>query len=159
MAASPAQLVAVLDANVLYPQFLRDVLLRLAAAELCMPRWSDRIQGEWMRNLAEDRPDIPPARIARVRTLMEEASPEAGVKGYRAYEKLFAGVDPKGLTHEEGISREDLMRALREHGVEDPEVVRSAILEVDGAISVLREDEVPPVTKPHHRIRGLKRRG
>ena len=59
----------------------------------------------------------------------------------------------------EGISREDLMRALREHGVEDPELVRSAILEVDGAISVLREDEAPPVTKPHHRIRGLKRRG
>ena len=58
----------------------------------------------------------------------------------------------------EGISREDLMRALREHGVEDLELVRSAILEVDGAISVLREDEAPPVTKPHHRIRGLKRR-
>jgi hypothetical protein len=26
---------------------------------------------------------------------MEEAFPEAGVKGYRANEKLFAGVDPK----------------------------------------------------------------
>ena len=58
----------------------------------------------------------------------------------------------------EGISREDLLRALREHGVENPELVRSAILEVDGAISVLREDEVPPVTKPYHRIRGLKKR-
>ncbi|HZV91186.1 MAG TPA: YetF domain-containing protein [Candidatus Nitrosocosmicus sp.] len=58
----------------------------------------------------------------------------------------------------EGISREDLLRALREHGLEDPELVRSAILEVDGAISVLREDEVPPVTRSHHRIRGLKRR-
>jgi uncharacterized membrane protein YcaP (DUF421 family) len=58
----------------------------------------------------------------------------------------------------EGISREDLLRALREHGVENPEMVRSAILEVDGAISVLREDEVPPVTKPYHRIRGLKKR-
>ena len=95
MAASPAQLVAVLDANVLYPQFLRDVLLRLAAAELFTPRWSDRIQREWMRNLAENRPDLPPARIARVRTLMEEAFPEAEVKGYRAYQGLFAGVDPK----------------------------------------------------------------
>jgi hypothetical protein len=95
MAASPAQLVAVLDANVLYPQFLRDVLLRLAAAELFTPRWSDRIQREWMRNLAENRPDLPPARIARVRTLMEEAFPEAEVKGYRAYQRLFAGVDPK----------------------------------------------------------------
>ena len=59
----------------------------------------------------------------------------------------------------EGISRDDLFRALREHGVDDPELVRSAILEVDGAISVLREDEAPPVSKPHHRIRGVKRRG
>ena len=58
----------------------------------------------------------------------------------------------------EGISREDLLRALREHGLENPDLVRSAILEVDGTISVLREDEVPPVTKPYHRIRGLKKR-
>ncbi len=58
----------------------------------------------------------------------------------------------------EGISREDLLRALREHGIDDPELVRSAILEVDGSISVLREDEAPPVSKPYHRIRGVRRR-
>ena len=57
----------------------------------------------------------------------------------------------------EGITRADLLRALREHGVDDPALVRSAILEVDGSISVLRTDEVPPATKPHHRIRGIKR--
>jgi len=95
MAASPAPLVAVLDANVLYPQFLRDVLLRLAAAEIFIPRWTDRIHREWMRNLARDRPDIPLARIGRVRKLMEEAFPEASVKGYRVYEEFFTGVDRK----------------------------------------------------------------
>jgi len=95
MAASPAHPVAVLDANVLYPQFLRDVLLRLAAAELFAPRWSDRIQREWMRNLAANRPDIPAERLQRLRTLMEEAFPAARVKGYRASEKRFADVDPK----------------------------------------------------------------
>jgi uncharacterized membrane protein YcaP (DUF421 family) len=57
----------------------------------------------------------------------------------------------------EGITNADLLRALREHGVDDVTLVRSAILEVDGTISVLREDEVPPVSRPHHRIRGLKR--
>jgi uncharacterized membrane protein YcaP (DUF421 family) len=36
--------------------------------------------------------------------------------------------------------------------------VRLAILEVDGTISVLRADEVPPPTKPHHRFRGIPRR-
>ncbi|HEV7586973.1 MAG TPA: PIN domain-containing protein [Longimicrobium sp.] len=95
MAASPERPIAALDANVLYPQFLRDVLLRLAAAELFTPRWTDQVHREWIRNLAQDRPDIPPDRLARVRTLMEEAFPEARVQGYRAYERLFAGVDPK----------------------------------------------------------------
>ncbi|HET9951829.1 MAG TPA: YetF domain-containing protein [Candidatus Eisenbacteria bacterium] len=57
----------------------------------------------------------------------------------------------------EGITRADLLRALREHGVDDPALVRSAILEVDGSISVLRTDEMPAVPKPHHRIRGLSR--
>ena len=58
----------------------------------------------------------------------------------------------------EGISVDDLLRALREHGVDDPSAVRSAILEVDGTISVLRADELPIQTKPHHRIRGIRRR-
>jgi len=58
---------------------------------------------------------------------------------------------------EEGITRADLLRALREHGIDDPSLVRSAILEVDGSISVLRNDELPAVPKPHHRIRGLNR--
>lgn len=58
----------------------------------------------------------------------------------------------------EGITHEELLRALREHGVAGVEDVRSAILEVDGTVSVLREDEAPPSARPHHRIRGLRRR-
>jgi uncharacterized membrane protein YcaP (DUF421 family) len=60
------------------------------------------------------------------------------------------------LAHE-GISRSDILRALREHGVDDPSTVRSAILEVDGTISVLRSDDIAPVPKPYHRIRGIPR--
>jgi predicted nucleic acid-binding protein len=44
--------VAVLDANVLYPASLRDVLLRLAAEEFYDLRWSARILEETERNLA-----------------------------------------------------------------------------------------------------------
>jgi len=58
----------------------------------------------------------------------------------------------------EGITRDDLLRALREHGVETVEDVRSAILEVDGSVSVIKEDEVPTIDRPHHRIRGIPRR-
>jgi len=57
-----------------------------------------------------------------------------------------------------GITRDDLLRALREHGVETVEDVRSAILEVDGSVSVIKEDEVPTIDRPHHRIRGIPRR-
>jgi len=58
----------------------------------------------------------------------------------------------------EGITRDDLQRTLREHGVETVEEVRSAILEVDGTISVIKEDEMPQVHRPYHRIRGIPRR-
>lgn len=58
----------------------------------------------------------------------------------------------------EGISREDLLRSLREHGVETVEEVRSGILEVDGTVSVIKEDEVPTTPRPYHRIRGIPRR-
>ncbi len=58
----------------------------------------------------------------------------------------------------EGITRDDLLRSLREHGVETVEEVRSAVLEVDGSVSVIKEDETPSTPLPHHRIRGIPRR-
>jgi len=36
--------------------------------------------------------------------------------------------------------------------------VRAAILEVDGTVSVVKEDEVPTVPRPYHHIRGIPRR-
>ncbi|MGE5344858.1 MAG: DUF421 domain-containing protein [Acidithiobacillales bacterium] len=57
----------------------------------------------------------------------------------------------------EGISHEELMQALREHGIETPEDVRLAVLEVDGTISVIRNDDVSSGThKPHRRFRFRK---
>jgi hypothetical protein len=48
---------AVLDACVLYPAPLRDLLLSLASGELFGARWTSMIQAEWVRNLAIKRPD------------------------------------------------------------------------------------------------------
>ena len=60
------------------------------------------------------------------------------------------------LRHE-GISHEDLMGALREHGVGSLEDVRLAVLEVDGTISVLKDDDLLPAkNQPHRRFRFLK---
>lgn len=56
----------------------------------------------------------------------------------------------------EHITAEELLQALREHGVGAVEDVRFAALEPDGAVSVIREDEMGDA-RPHHRIKGIKR--
>jgi hypothetical protein len=68
-----------LDANVLYPAFLRDVLLRLALAGLFRPSWSERVQDEWMRNVLARRPDLTRERLMHTRRHMERAFPDASV--------------------------------------------------------------------------------
>ena len=67
------------------------------------------------------------------------------------------GVVVEQNLHDEGISHDELMQALREHGIGTPEDVRLAVLEVDGTISVLRNDDVSGEThKPHRRFRFRK---
>jgi uncharacterized membrane protein YcaP (DUF421 family) len=56
----------------------------------------------------------------------------------------------------EGISREEVMQALRGHGVDDLGAVRMAVLEVDGTISVVPTDA--PVIRTRRRVRGRKPR-
>ncbi len=74
--------VVVYDACVLYPAPLRDLLLRLADAELVRARWSEIILEEVFRNLARARPDLLPNRLERTRELMRRALPDCMVKGF-----------------------------------------------------------------------------
>jgi uncharacterized membrane protein YcaP (DUF421 family) len=53
----------------------------------------------------------------------------------------------------EHIDPDEILQALREHGVPRIEEVGLAVLEIDGSISVLRKDELPPIERPHHRFR------
>jgi uncharacterized membrane protein YcaP (DUF421 family) len=57
----------------------------------------------------------------------------------------------------EKITIDDLNQALREHAVAAIEEVSIAVLEIDGSISVVKNDEMPKSKSPHHRIRFLKR--
>lgn len=52
-----------LDANLLYPQWLRDLMLTLAVLGYYEPYWSDRIVDEMRRNVLRNHPDIDPARF------------------------------------------------------------------------------------------------
>lgn len=72
----------VLDANVLYPAQLRDLLMRLAVAGLFRPHWTDEIHDEWTRNVLADHPDLEPEALRRTRRLMERALPAAQVTGF-----------------------------------------------------------------------------
>ena len=81
---------ALLDANVLYPAGLRDLLLRLADRYLFAPLWSADIHAEWMRSLLADRPDIDAGVLDRTRAVMDEHFPDAVVTGYEA---IAAGLD------------------------------------------------------------------
>jgi uncharacterized membrane protein YcaP (DUF421 family) len=45
-----------------------------------------------------------------------------------------------GQLRREGVSLQELMRALREHDVPDPSDVRLAVLEVDGSLSIVPRD-------------------
>ena len=58
----------------------------------------------------------------------------------------------------EGIARETLEAALRERGVGNIGDVSLAVLETDGSISVLKDDDIVPLSRPHRHIRFLNRR-
>jgi hypothetical protein len=85
---------AVLDANVLYSAFLRDVLLRLAFGNLFQPYWTERIHEEWIRNLLAHRSDLTSTQLARTRAAMDASFPGALVDGHEVLEAQFAGVAP-----------------------------------------------------------------
>ncbi len=70
------------DANVLYPNFLRDVLLRLAVTDLFRARWTEDIHQEWMRSVLRDRPELE-SKILRTRELMDSHVKDAIVTGYQ----------------------------------------------------------------------------
>jgi uncharacterized membrane protein YcaP (DUF421 family) len=82
----------------------------------------------------------------------------------RGFRKLIEG-EPSLLVHDgkvieshmqrEHVSRDELNRALREHGINSCDQVALAVLEVDGSISCLKYDEIKPDANTHlvrHRI-------
>lgn len=87
--AGSARFTAILDACVLYPVLVRDVLLRLACAGLYHARWSSTIEEEWTRSLLERMPEQAKA-IERSVLLMRDAVPDCLVVGY---ERLTAGLE------------------------------------------------------------------
>lgn len=73
-------MIAVLDACVLYPASLRDLLLTLAALDAFDPVWSEEILDEVTRNVTADYPDVDPVHFAsHTIGAMNRAFPDATI--------------------------------------------------------------------------------
>lgn len=83
-------LIVVLDACVLYPAPLRDLLLHIAARELYQPKWTEKIEQEWTGNLLLNRPDLNVGQLQKTVDAMNRAFPDARVT---KYESLIDSID------------------------------------------------------------------
>jgi predicted nucleic acid-binding protein len=77
-------LIALLDANVLYPSELRNFLMYLAIPGVYRAKWSKNIHEEWMPSLIRNRPDLTRTQLERTRELMDKNAPDALVTGYES---------------------------------------------------------------------------
>ena len=73
---------AVLDANVLHPQILCDLLLRLAEHDVFRPVWSAEILEETVESILRRRQDLDPGLLRKRMAAMNEAFPDACVFGF-----------------------------------------------------------------------------
>jgi hypothetical protein len=75
---------ALLDANVLYPVPIRDILLQLTVEDLFRAKWTSNIHREWVEALLKNEPHRNRATLERTRELMDKATRDALIRGYEA---------------------------------------------------------------------------
>jgi predicted nucleic acid-binding protein len=85
---------AFLDAPVLYPAPLRDLLLELAVADLYRAKWSDAVHEEWIGAVLKNRPDLTRAQLERTRDLMNAHARDALVTDFEPLIDVLELPDP-----------------------------------------------------------------
>ena len=73
---------AFLDASVLYPAPLRDLLLELAVSDLYRAKWSNTVHDEWINALLRTRADLTREQLERTRDLMNAHARDALVSDF-----------------------------------------------------------------------------
>lgn len=73
---------ALLDACVLYPAPVRDLLIETANTHVYRARWSNHIHDEWIAAVLKTNAKATPEALSRTRALMDEAVPDALITGY-----------------------------------------------------------------------------
>jgi predicted nucleic acid-binding protein len=85
---------ALLDANVLYPAPLRDLLMQLAVTDLFRAKWTADIHREWIDALLENQPHRNRADLERTRDLMDRHTRDCLVTEYEPLIASLALPDP-----------------------------------------------------------------
>jgi hypothetical protein len=83
----------ILDANLLYPFQLRNLLVQLGVDSVIAPRWTRRIHEEWIGNLIVTG-KVPRNRLLVTLELMDVALPDAEVQGWEAHLEGLTLPDP-----------------------------------------------------------------
>lgn len=86
--------IALLDACVLYPAPLRDLLMHLALLDLYRAKWTNMIHEEWIDSLLKKRPDLTRAALERTRDLMNAHVRDCLVEGYESHIPTLTLPDP-----------------------------------------------------------------
>ncbi|MFV1872339.1 MAG: putative toxin-antitoxin system toxin component, PIN family [Oleiphilus sp.] len=79
-----ARFTVILDACVLYPAPLRDLLMRLALTDLFKARWTDQIHEEWINALLRVGNKFSREKLETIRDLMDENVRDAKVADYES---------------------------------------------------------------------------
>jgi predicted nucleic acid-binding protein len=77
-----SNLTVLYDACVLYPNYLRDLLIQLATTDLFRAKWTEQIHDEWIRNLLKNRPNITPEQLQGLRQKINQSTPDCLVTGF-----------------------------------------------------------------------------
>ncbi|MEM6324112.1 MAG: PIN domain-containing protein [Pseudomonadota bacterium] len=154
---------ALLDANVLYPTVMREVLLAVAEAGMFTPLWSARILEEWARAAANRLGDQGEAMARGDIALVRAAWPKAEVPPHPGHEArlwlpdaadvhvLAAAVAgsadvivtenakdfPRHILSEEGLTRQAADPFLMARFAEDPDLVARAVAPVHARAEAL----------------------
>ena len=83
-----------LDASVLYPAPLRDLLMQLAVLDMYRAKWSEAVHREWIEALLEKRLDLTRAQLERIRDLMDAHARDALVTDFEQLIPILELPDP-----------------------------------------------------------------
>jgi predicted nucleic acid-binding protein len=86
--------VVVYDAKALYPNAQRDLLIRIAQAGLVQAKWTTEIIDEMVRARLRRNPDLDPAKLDRLKQLINHSVPDCLVWGHEQLIESLKLPDP-----------------------------------------------------------------